>query len=104
MAVGHITFDRNTSAGGFFGNALAHFEAGLEQLKDVRDAMAQMIDGNGSEDEHYTYAVSRYGFPNAAAARAAYLELSAMLGKLDTNAPVENVAAAINQALAKFRN
>lgn len=68
----------------------------------------QMRDGNGSEASHYDLFASEKGYAAGdyvdanTAAKAAYDELASLHFKLTTNASVTDVAAAIDQACAKF--
>lgn len=103
MAVGHISFT-NTQLGGQLQQALHEFNSGLDALNELFATMTQMKDGDGSQASHFTYAVSKFGFPDTTAAKAAYDELGSVLAKLNTDASVSNVHAAIGQLIAKFRN
>ena len=66
--------------------------------------MVQMLDGDGSNVSHFAAHVAAYGFADTTNAKSAYEELGALVGKLDTDASVSSVKAAIAQALARFRN
>lgn len=103
MADTHYAFDRSKTAG--YRLALAH-EAldGLRHLKNERDTMVQMRNGDGSLDSHYDAVTTAYGFANSADAKNAFLELDSLVAKIDTDASVSSVKAAINQFLARLRS
>lgn len=104
MAVGHIGFNPASSHGGPLKDAITSFNDGLDQLNELFATMTQMKDGDGSQASHFDYAVAKFGFTDNVAAKAAYDELNSVLAKLNTDASVSNVNAAINQMIAKFRN
>jgi len=104
MADNHYLFDRNKPAGFRLGRAHEDLDNALARLVNERDAMTQMLDGDGSQDGHYAAHVTAYGFGDTADAHAAYSELSAAIGKLTTDASVSSVNAALKQFVARFRN
>jgi hypothetical protein len=106
MADNHYTFDRTGSkaAGVRLGIAHEALEQAIAGLTFERDTMTQMLDGDGSADEHFEEHVAAYGFTDTADAHAAYGELTSLLGKLTTDESVTGVRAAIDQFLARFRN
>ena len=104
MADNHYVFDRTQPAGFRLGRAFEALETARQGLIAERDTMIQMLDGDGSSAAHFTAHVAAYGFTDTANAKAAYEELGALVGKLDTDASVSSVKAAIGQALARFRN
>lgn len=99
MAVGHVTFSRNTAHGFILGKAFEDLQNALNGLAAIRSVMVQMADGTD-----YAYAVTKFGFPDEMTAEAAFNELDSLYAKLTTDAQVTNVKAAIDQALARFRN
>lgn len=103
MAVSHIAFNAGTSHGALLRRSLNSLESGLDDLTDTLAVMARMIDGDGSDAAHFTYMQDKYGFASNEAAKSAFEELNSLAFKLTTNAQVSDVAAAIAQALAKFR-
>lgn len=111
MAVGHIAFDPAKPHGQDLQLAFDELKRGINRMREVYNVMTQMKDGDGSLVTHFAYSVDKYGFGGAdttakqTAAKAAYDEISSLLnGKLDTDASVSNVKAAIAQAIAKFDN
>jgi len=62
-----------------------------------------MIDGDGSQVEHFEEVMTRYAFPSTTVAKSAWEELNSLAFKLNTNSSVTDVLAALNQAFAKFR-
>jgi hypothetical protein len=103
MAALHIPFNDQTKYGGQLRNALTLIEDGFDRLKRARDTLQFMRDGDGSQAAHYAGAVSPYGFADAAGAKAAFDELASVLSKLETDASVSNVNAALLQVLKKLR-
>ena len=66
--------------------------------------MTQMINGDGSDPSHFNQHVTSYGFDSTADAKNYYAELSALVGKLTSDASQSSVYAAIKQYLAKANN
>ena len=104
MADNHYVFDRDLSAGFRLGRAFEDLENAVNRLKAEKDTMTHMLDGDGSAITHFNAHVTAYGFTDTTNAKAAYEELNALVGKIDTDGAVSSVKAAINQALARFRN
>lgn len=104
MAVAHLNFISSTTHGRLLRESLDSFERGLDGLNDVVGAMQLMIDGDGSSASHFLTLAARFGFENTGAdAKAAWEELNSLLFKLNTDAQVSEVSAAIRQVLNKFR-
>ncbi len=82
---------------------LQQLEEGKDVLNDVLASMPHMIDGDGSNATQFSEVTSRYGFASNEAAKAAWDELNSMMFKLNTDASVSAVNAAMNQAFAKMR-
>lgn len=83
MAFAHIHFNDQTQYGRQLRRMLQLMEESDDLMKDVRDMMIQMRDGDGSQDAHYAEVTSRFGFASDAKARAAFEELdSALYAKL----------------------
>jgi hypothetical protein len=116
MAFNHIHFSQATQHGSKLRQVLTLMEQGDDLLADVRDAMIQMRDGDGTQDAHYTEVAKRFGFgdydvttggaPSTFAlgkARAAFEELDSAYSKTSGNGSVSNVRAARDQLFAKLR-
>lgn len=103
MAFLHIHFNDQTQYGRLLRRALNLCEDGDEALKDVRDLMIQMRDGDGSQDVHYAENTTRFGFVSDTAARAAFLETDSCYSKTSGDASVSSVRSARDQWLAKLR-
>jgi len=103
MAVSHIAFDRNTTYGRMLASALSRLEEGIEALNDVFSVLNQMKDGDGSQAAHFAYATPLFGFGTDANAKAAYDEINSALSKINTDAQVSSVNAALLQIFAKMR-
>lgn len=99
MATNYIQFDEGSHGGRQLRNGLTLLEQGLAQLNGVLGMMVQAQD-NGAVG---TTIQGLFGFPDVATAQAGYSELSADVGKLNTNADVTNVNAALIQLFNKFR-
>lgn len=103
MAFAHIYFNDQLTYGRMLRRAINACEEGDELLKDVRDVMIQMRDGDGSQDAHYTECTNRFGFTSDAKARAAFEEIDSAYSKTSGNGSVTNVRAARDQLFAKLR-
>lgn len=103
MAVAHINFNKGTEHGHMLFSALDRLEQSFTDLNEVHRTMALMIDGDGSSATHFTYMQEKFGFTDNAGAKAAYDELSSVLAKLNTDASVSSVNAALLQTFNKFR-
>ncbi len=103
MAVGHIQYNPNLPHSAQFRSALSQFEDAFDHLNELRATMALMIDGDGSSANHFSYMTGKFGFLDDAGAKAAWEELNSMLAKLNTDASVSSVNAALLQAFNKFR-
>lgn len=103
MAVQHINFNDQTPHGRMLRRGLTQLEDGLDHLNDLKATMALMIDGDGSQAAHFTYVTGKFGFGTDANAKAAWDELNSLLAKLNTDAQVTFVNAALLQCFNKFR-
>jgi hypothetical protein len=103
MAFNHIHFDETTQYGRILRQALRTNEAADDQLADVLSLFQSMLDGDGSQDTHYTEVTIRFAFPSNAVAHAAYNELSSAYAKTSGNGAVTNVRAARDQMFAYLR-
>lgn len=103
MAFNHIHFDSGLPHGRILRNALTVNETADRALADVMSLMTAMIDGDGSQDSHYTEIQSRFAFTSTAKAHAAYNELSSAYSKTSGNGSVSDVRAARDQLFAFLR-
>jgi hypothetical protein len=103
MSVPHIAFNDTTHYGQYLRNALVGLEVNLDRLNEIKDTMALMIDGDGSQAAHFTYMTSKFGFTDDATAKAGWDELNSCLFKLNTNTSVSDVNAALLQLFNKLR-
>jgi hypothetical protein len=97
MAFTHIHFDQQTQYGSKQRRALTNTEDGRDGLFDIREAMAQMRDGDGSAAIHYAEVTERFGYPTDAKSKEAFDEINAACIALD------GIAATLNQLFAKMR-
>lgn len=103
MAISFLGFNDQLPHGRILRRCLQKLEEGVEEGNDVLAVMPHMIDGDGSDVSHFAEVVTRFGFASTTTAKAGYEELASMLGKLNTNASVSSVNAAMLQAFNKFR-
>lgn len=64
--------------------------------------MVQMLDGDGSQDQHYSTIQQRFGFASVAVARAAYSELTSCYSKTRNDDQVDHVRTARDQLYARL--
>ena len=81
MAFQHIHFNDQVQYGRQLRRMLQLSEEADDLIKDVRDCMIQMRDGDGSQAVHYAECTSRYGFASDAQAKAAFDELDSAYSK-----------------------
>jgi hypothetical protein len=103
MAFQHIHFNDQTQYGRSLRRMLQMSEESDDLMKDVRDVMIQMRDGDGSQAIHYAEVTSKFGFATDAKAREAFLELDSAYSKTSGDGSVSNVRAARDQLFAKLR-
>lgn len=103
MAFTKIHFNGGLQHGQLLRSTLTSLENGHDGLNDIMAALALMIDGDGSSATHFEEVMTRMGTTSTANAKALYDELASLQFKLNTNASVTDVLAALNQAFAKFR-
>jgi len=99
----HIFFNDQTNYGRMLRRTLQMMEESDDLIKDVRDVMIQMRDGDGSDEAHYAEVTSRFGFTSNAKAKAAFEELDSAYSKTSGDGSVSNVRAARDQLFAKLR-
>ena len=103
MAFDHIHFNDQTQYGRQLRRMLQMSEESDDAMKDVRDVMIQMRDGDGSQAAHYAEVTARFGFVSDAKAKAAFDELDSAYSKTSGDGSVSNVRAARDQLFAKLR-
>ena len=103
MAFNHIHFNDQTQYGRQLRRMLQMSEEADDLMKDVRDCMIQMRDGDGSQAVHYAECTARYGFVSDAQAKACFDELDSAYSKTSGDGTVSNVRAARDQLFAKLR-
>lgn len=81
---------------------LDQMEESHTSLDDLLLVMAQMLNGDGSQDAHFDEIAANFGFATNAKAHAAWSELSSLAAKFSTDSSVTNVKAAMAQAFARF--
>ena len=103
MAFAHIHFNDQNQYGRQLRRMLQMMEESDDAMKDVRDMMVQMRDGDGSLDIQYLECTTRFGFVDNASARAAFEELDSAYSKTSGDGSVANVRTARDQLYAKLR-
>lgn len=105
MAISHISYGAAGADHAVLITAAKNkLEEGKEALADVIATMALMLNGDGTDEAHFTaYVIDKFGFPDAATAKAGWDELNSVHGKLSGDGNVSFVNAALNQFFNKFR-
>lgn len=103
MAFTHIHFDDTTQYGRILRRVIRTNEEADDLLADIVSLFSSMIDGDGSQDAHYTEVTSRFAFPSNAVAHAAFNELTSAYAKTSGNGAVTNTRAARDQLFAFLR-
>ena len=103
MATTNFYIDTSKPHGAQLRSHLNALERGFDGLNDVLANIPHMIDGDGSDSAHFSEVTTRYGFVDNDRSKAAWEELQSVMAKLNTDASVSSVNAAILQAFAKFR-
>ena len=103
MAFAHIHFNDQAAYGRMLRRMLQMSEESDDLMKDVRDVMIQMRDGDGTQAAHYAEVTAKFGFASDAKAREAFLELDSAYSKTSGDGQVSNVRAARDQLFAKLR-
>jgi tetrahydromethanopterin S-methyltransferase subunit H len=103
MAITHFQYTPTSQHGSILKSCLSGLETGVTSGNQCLGVMATMIDGDGSNASQFTEVTNKFGFPDNATSKAAWDELNSMMAKINTNADVTNVNAALTQAFNKFR-
>lgn len=103
MASNFIYFNDTTTHGRLLRRCLQSMEQGDDLLNDVRSAMIQMRDGDGSSAAHYTEVATFFGFQSDAKAKAAFDEIDSAYSKTSGDGAVSSVRAARDQLFNKLR-
>jgi hypothetical protein len=103
MAVTHIGCNETTNYGRLLKSYMLNFEASTDGLIDLLSAMALMLNGDGTQDAHYTYMTAQFGYANDALSHQAYTELNSLVAHYNTDASTTGTKSAMAQAFSKFR-
>jgi hypothetical protein len=98
----HYTFNDQLAQGRQLRRCLDQMEESHRALDDLLAVMAQMLNGDGSQDAHFDEIATGFGFATQAKAHAAWGELLSLQSKFNTDASVSSVHAAMAQAFARF--
>lgn len=101
MAATNIPFDRSSQFGQEIKALLTAYRKVNQDGPNILEAMAHMIDGDGTDVSHFTEMVTLGIYDNTADAKASYDELASVNAKLTTDGSVTNVDAALKQVCAK---
>lgn len=107
MAANHIKFDQTTEIGRKVARGLQLLREGRQVLTEVREALIQTRDGDGSDAAHYDLTASLVGYQAGdyasanAAAKASFDELDSLHAKVTATATGDVTGAALTQACAK---
>lgn len=103
MAFTHFQIGAASTHGPQLRSILSQLENGRSGLFQIIATMNTMIDGDGSLAAMFPEVTARFGFQSDAQSKAAWDELNSLQSKLNTDASVSSVAAAMVQAFNKFR-
>ena len=104
MALNHITFNDQLTHGRKLRALVNNLEDAFDQCPKMLATMLEMMTGDGTLEAHFdAYLISKFGFTNAATAKACFDLLKAYNDKVDTNASVTNVKATIKNLLDRTR-
>lgn len=92
----------SSTHGRFLQRVVSSISDGDHWFKELMAMMAQMLDGDGSQDAHFATITTRFGFPDTATAHAAYSELLSCYSKTSGDGSVSSVRAARDQFVARF--
>jgi len=101
MAVGHIKLTPSASHTVYIQVAMNQLRDGKRKLSEVIAFLSQMIDGDISIEENFSYMATALGTDNANA-KAAFDELSSLHFKLTTNVSINDMHSAMDQAVARL--
>lgn len=96
MAYQHISINRASSLGGRLYNAIDQLQSSLAALNELKDAMPFMVDG-----ADYSHLESEFGFQTGKG-QLAKAEIDSLMAKLNTDAQVTAVNAAMKQVFNYF--
>jgi hypothetical protein len=99
----YIGFNSNTEYGHKLRVLLNQLEESDEDFSKILGTMAQMLEGDGSQDSHFSTIATNFGFPSETTARAAWNELQSAYSKTSGNGSVSSVRAARDQLFNKMR-
>lgn len=101
MAADNIPFDRSNQFGQEIKALLNAYRKVNQDGPNILQAMQHMIDGDGSDKDHFAEMVTLGIYETTDDAKASYDELASINGKLTTDGSVTSVDAALKQVCAK---
>jgi len=101
MAATNIPFDRSNQFGQELKTLLNAYRKVNQDGPNILQAMAHMIDGDGTDAAHFTEMVTLGIYENTADAKASYDELASVNAKLTSDDSQTNVDAALKQVCDK---
>lgn len=98
----YLNFNDQIQHGRDLRRCLQQMEESHKALDDILLVMAQMLNGDGSQDAHFDEVATHFGFATTAKAHSAWSELQSLASKFNTDSSVTSVKSAMAQAFAKF--
>lgn len=95
-------FDLGSTHGPFLQRCINTNKDADRYFAELIAMMRQMLDGDGSQDQHYATIQVRFGFESVTTAHAAFLELDSAYGKTSGDDAVDHVRAARDQLFARL--
>jgi hypothetical protein len=99
----YVNYTVTSTHGKYLQRALVTSEDGDRYLKQVRDTMVQMLEGDGTQDAHYSTIQARFGFDTVVTAHAAYLQIDTAYQKTSGDGNVSSVRSARDQLFSQLR-
>jgi hypothetical protein len=104
MPINHVTFNDQLPHGRMARAVINKLEEACDGLLDVYNCMKEMLDGDGSQEAHFTaYVLSKYGFSSAADAKVFFDGVKNISDRVNTNAASSNNAATIQALINRTR-
>lgn len=102
MQIQHISINRGSALGGRLYSAVDKLQSALVELNELKDCMPYMVDGEPEgEDTGFEYLETQFGLQVGKGALAKG-EIESLMAKLNTNASVSDVQAALTQVFNYF--
>jgi len=103
MPLTHLQFNDQITHGRKLRSAITKLEEGRRELGDIISTLSLMINGDGSSITHFDYMTTKLGTADNTASKGIWDELNSAYSKINTDASVSSVLAALNQLSNKLR-